>query len=307
MRTHINLRQLEAIESIAKHGSFSAAAGHLHVSQPALSRTVRLAEESLGTKLFDRGARNVTLTPAGAELLPIARRVLLEFGDSMSELAQFMEGRRGRVRVSALPSVARPVLVEAVSSFSAVHPEIEFQLRVDPAETVLQLLDACEIDMGITVQPPPDGRFLYQHLYDDEYVLICAASDPVATRAPAGRPLPWQIVEGRRFIAASRGSNTRGATDAAFTQAGISLRPAHEVASSDLTVIASLVASGLGLSVLPASALGALDQHGIVSRRLHKPRMKRKVGIVTRAGRTLSMATTRFRDQLLKTLLTRGG
>jgi DNA-binding transcriptional LysR family regulator len=300
MRTNLNLRQLEAVVAIATHGSFNAASEQLHVSQPALSRTVRLAEESLGARLFDRGPRHVSLTPAGEELLPIARRVLLEFSDSMSELSQFMEGRRGRIRVSALPSMAQPFLVDVVARFNASHPDIEFLLRVDPAESVLTLLESCEIDMGLTVQPPPDGRFVYQPMLEDEYVLVCRSDDPLATLAPVGKPLPWQVLVDRKFIAASPGSNTRGATDAAFMRAGMTVRPAHEVASSDLTVIAGLVAAGLGLSVLPASALGPLNQPTLVARRLNKPQMKRKVGIATLAGRTLSMAASRFRESLLQ-------
>jgi LysR family carnitine catabolism transcriptional activator len=292
-RTYLGLRQLESIVAIADNGSFSAAAEQLHVSQPALSRTVRLAEESLGARVFDRDTRSVSLTPAGMELLPIARRVVREFGDSISELSQFMEGRRGRVRVSALPSMAQLLLLEAVAGFAGEHPQVEFLLRVDSADTVLGLIESRDIDIGLTVQPPPDGRFSYQHLHDEEFVLICRADDPLAVQS-RGRALTWDVFEKRHFIAATPGSNTRGATDAAFMRAGLNIRPAHEVGSSNLPVIGGLVAAGLGLSVLPASTLACLNQPGLVARRLGKPRMKRKVGIVTLEGRTLSVATNRF-------------
>jgi LysR family carnitine catabolism transcriptional activator len=298
MRTNLGLRQLASIVAIADHGNFSAAAEQLHVSQPALSRTVRLAEESLGAKIFDRDSRNVSLTPAGLELLPIARRVVLEFSDSMSELSQFMEGRRGRVRVSAVPSMAQSLLVDAVASFTATHPQVEFLLRVDSADKVLGLIENRDIDIGLTVQPPPDGRFSYQHMHDDEFVLICRADDPLAVQTRADRSLTWQVFEKRRFIAATPGSNTRSATDAAFMRAGLTVRPAHEVASSNLPVIGGLVAAGLGLSVLPASTMACLNQSNLVARRLSKPRMKRKVGVVTLSGRSLSVATTQFCDHL---------
>ena len=120
MRSTLSLRQLEAILAIAEHGNFSSAAEHLHVSQPALSRTIRLAEDSLGARIFDRDTRSVSLTPAGLELLPIARRIVGEFTDSMSELSQFMEGRRGSVRVAALPSMAQSLMRNAWSAEKAV-------------------------------------------------------------------------------------------------------------------------------------------------------------------------------------------
>ena len=294
MRTNLGLRQLEAIVAIATHGSFSAAAAQLHVSQPALSRTVRLAEESLGARLFDRGSRKATLTAAGVELLPIARRIMLEFRDSIGELSQFLEGKRGRVRVSALPSIAQSLLVDAIAGFNAVYPEIEFLVRSDSAEMVLALLESREIDIGLTVQPPPDGRFSYEHLRHDEFVLICRADDPLAQQSRPARALAWSVFEKRPFIAATSGSNTRGATDAAFMRARLTVHPAHEVASSNLQVIGGFVAAGLGLSVLPASALACLGQPTLVACRLTKPRVQRKVGIVTLTGRTLSQATTRF-------------
>ena len=294
MGTKLGLRQLEAIVAIAEQGNFSAAAQRLHVSQPALSRTVRLAEDSLGARIFDRDTRRVSLTPAGLELLPIARRIALEFSDSMGELAQFVEGRRGRVRVSALPSMAQSLLVDAVAGFTADHPQVEFVLRADPADKVLQLIEARDIDIGLTVQPPPDGRYSYEHLRDDEFVLILRSDDPLARQTAPDTPVPWEALAQRRFIAASPGSSTRAATDAAFMRAGVTVRPTHEVASSNLPVIGSCVAAGLGLSVLPASTLACLNQSTLVTRRLSDPRMTRKVGIVALAGRTLSVATARF-------------
>ena len=298
MRSNLSLRQLEAILAIADQGNFSSAAEHLHVSQPALSRTIRLAEESLGARVFDRDTRSVSLTAAGQELLPIARRIVSEFGDSMSELSEFMEGRRGRVRVAALPSMAPSLMVSVIAAFNAAHPRVEFVLKVDSADKVLALLETRSIDIGLTVQPPPDGRFTYQHLQDDEFVVICRAGDPVATHSHPNRILGWDVFAGRRFIAASPGSNTRAATDAAFMEAGVTLRPAHEVDSSNLPIIGSLVAAGLGLTALPGSALACLHQPGLVSRRLAGPDVRRKVGIVTLAGRTHSVATARFIEQL---------
>ena len=298
MRSNLSLRQLEAILAIAEQGNFSSAAEHLHVSQPALSRTVRLAEESLGARIFDRDTRSVSLTPAGRELLPIARRIVDEFSDSMSELSQFMEGRRGRVRVAALPSMAQSLMVAVAARFSVAHPQVDFVLKVDSADRVLSLLEARSIDIGLTVQPPPDGRFAYRHLQDDEFVLICRADDPLAVNSHPSRVFGWDAFASHRFIAASPGSNTRAATDAAFMEAGVTLRPTHEVDSSNLPIIGGLVAAGLGLTALPGSALSCLHQPHLVSRRLAKPDVRRRVGVVTLAGRTHSVATTRFIEQL---------
>src|SRR5882762_8385387 len=96
---HPSPQQLEAFLRIAEMGSFSKAARRLAVSQPALSRTIRLMEEDLGVRVFDRDTRNVVLTPAGMELKPIAERLTAEWRSAFGELSQFVAGRRGRITV----------------------------------------------------------------------------------------------------------------------------------------------------------------------------------------------------------------
>src|SRR5215218_6694371 len=104
MRIRLTLAQLEAFLHVAEHGSFRGAARTLSISQPALSRTIRLTEEALQTRLFDRDKRRAKLAPAGEELLPIARRILREFEDSFTELSHFIRGGTGRVTIAALPA-----------------------------------------------------------------------------------------------------------------------------------------------------------------------------------------------------------
>jgi DNA-binding transcriptional LysR family regulator len=194
--------------------------------------------------------------------------------------------------------MAQSLMVGVVATFSAAHPQVDFMLRVDSADRVLDLLESRDIDIGLTVQPPPDGRFAYTHLQDDEFVLVCRGDDPLTVNSHPSQVLGWNVFASRRFIAASPGSNTRVATDSAFMEAGVTVRPSHEVASSNLPIIGGLIAAGLGLSALPGSALSCLNQPGLVSRRLSKPDVRRKVGIVTLAGRTNSVATLRFIEQL---------
>lgn len=298
MRTNLTLKQLAALAAIAEQGNFSAAADHLHVSQPALSRTVRLAEECLGTRIFDRDTRSVCLTPEGEELLPIAKRILGEFNDSMGELSQFIEGTRGRVRVSAVPSVAHSLVLDAVRRYSSNHPSVSFMLRVDSAEGILDLLERREIDVGLSVQPPPDGRFTYRHLQDDDFVLVCHRNDPLAGSGLEDAPLEWSVFESRPFIAVMSGTSTRAATDAAFNENGLTVRPVHEVASINLPLVGGLISAGLGLTVLPRSSMSCLGQPDLLARRLHGPVMRRRIGIVCLARRSLSAAVRRFAESV---------
>ncbi len=124
MRMKVTLHQLEVFLSVAELRSFTEAGRTLNVSQPALSRTIRQIEDGVGARLFDRDTRNVELTPAGRELAPIARRILGEFEGAFSELAQFVEGRSGRVTVAAScprPSSASGTAIPRSTSPSAMR------------------------------------------------------------------------------------------------------------------------------------------------------------------------------------------
>lgn len=293
MRINVNLQQLEAFLHVAAKGNFRAAAQSLNVSQPALSRTVRLAEEMLGVRLFDRDTRHVEITAAGRELLPIARRIVGEFDDAFSELAQFLEGHSGHVRIAALPSLGVAVLPAAIAAFRAVRPEVEFSIFDASAQPLLAAINEGHADFGISVRPAPDKRFAYRHLLDDPFVLICRKDDPLAQQKVAS----WSACATRPFIASSPASSIRPVTDAVFVQKGIALRPAFECANS--AIGGALVASGLGISAMPRLTLRLIDCTLLAAVPLVRPAAARQIGIVTRNGRSLSPAATAFIDSLI--------
>src|SRR5690606_6361473 len=96
----LTIPELEAFVRVAHWRNFRVAAERSCISQPALSRRIQSAEYKLDTRLFDRDARPVDLTPAGRELLPIAERILDEFDDSLSELSEYMSGGRGHITIA---------------------------------------------------------------------------------------------------------------------------------------------------------------------------------------------------------------
>ena len=153
MRVDITLQQLEAFAEVAKTSNFRAAASALHVSQPALSRTIRIVEDLAGARLFDRDTRHVELTPAGRELLPIALRILENFNSSFSELAQFLEGRNGHLTIAALPSIGVALLPNAIAEFRRSHPQVAFSFVEGPAELVRSTVDEGKADFGTSVRP----------------------------------------------------------------------------------------------------------------------------------------------------------
>lgn len=292
MRVKLNLQQLAAFAQVAQTLSFRAAAEHLHVSQPALSRTIRLAEETLGAPLFDRTTRHVELSAAGRELLPIARRILYEFDDAFSELAQFLEGRSGHITVAALPSVSVGILPRAIAAFRDTHPTVTFSLTEAAAQPLLEKIADGSVDFGISVQPPVDGRFRYTHLLDDAFVLICRRDDPLAGQSVAH----WSVFTERPYLASSERSSIRPLIDAALARRNIDVTP--KLFYPSIAAAGALVAAGLGITAVPRLALSALDSRDLAIVPLHRSRLSRRIGIITRHGRSLSKVCQSFMDTI---------
>ena len=282
MRVNLSLQQLEAFEKVASSGSFRAAAQALFVSQPALSRTIRVAEDVLGTRLFDRDTRHVALTPSGQELLPIARRILLEFDSAFSELSQFLDGRRGHVTVASLPSLGVALLPQAIAALRQRLPEVGFSLEEAPAEPLLQRVEQGHVDFGLSVEPRGHAPLRYTHLFDEPFLLVCRRDDPLARL----KSVAWSAFASRPFIGSTALGSIGPIVNTAFVRQGLEITPAFEYPS--VAVGGAMVAQGLGITALPLLALQLIASDQLAAVPLQRPSLRRRIGIVTRIGRSLS-------------------
>jgi DNA-binding transcriptional LysR family regulator len=273
-------------------GSFSEAASVLGVSQPTLSRTIRAIEDVLGRRLFDRTTRSIELTPVGRELRPIAERMVTEFDSAFGELTQFIEGKRGRIVVAALPSVCAVLLPGAIARFRALHPAVQFLIQDGLSSSVVDAIAEGRADIGVTVRPLPADKLLYRPLLADQFGLVCRPDDALAQQAS----VPWSAFASRPFIAMNPASSVRAMTDAAFLQQGLALEPLYEC--SFLGTTGNLVAAGLGVTALPRLALRLVSAADLVWRPLVAPVLERSLGMLTQIGRSISPAASQFASAL---------
>ncbi len=294
MRVNLTLQQMQAFVEVAARSNFREAASALNVSQPALSRTIRMAEQGLGIRLFDRDTRRVELTAAGRELQPIALRILGEFNGAFSELSQFLGGRSGHVAVGSLPSAGVAVLPRAIAQFRKTHPDVEFSMIEAPAQPLLEAVDEGRVDIAVTVRPAPDRKLRYQPLLEDPFVLLCRCDDPLAAR----KWVPWSVFATRPFLASAQQSSIRPVTDAVFVQQGLQVRPALLYPS--IAAAGAMIEAGLGITALPRLSLCLMQSSTLAVVPLQRPSMARSIGLVTRIGRTPPPVTLEFVDFLRK-------
>ncbi|MGJ5177446.1 LysR family transcriptional regulator [Bradyrhizobium oligotrophicum] len=288
MRINIAPQQLAAFIVVAETCSFSEAAGRLAMSQPALSRLIRLIEDTLGTRLFDRDTRNVTLTPAGRELLPIAQRIVREFDSSFSDLARFVSGQRGRISIATLPSIAAVLLPGAIARFRAKRPDVDFHILDALSGTAQEAVLRGEAEIGLTAQPQPDRSLSFAPLLSDEFGVVCRRDDVLAQLGST----TWDVFASRPFIAMAAGTSVRAITDAAFLQIGLAVAPLLEC--SFLATARALVNSRLGITALPGLTVPLMAETGLVWRPLVSPSFRRPLGIIRRAGSSLTPAALEF-------------
>lgn len=298
MRTRLTFQELEKFIDVSETLSFRASAVRCCISQPALSRTIASAEAKLGTRLFDRNSRGVALTSSGKQLLPIARRIVFELNDSLSDLSEFVAGHKGRIVIASLPSIAAGMLPGAMQGFQRAHPDVSIDLQSLSAAEVLASIADGSADIGISVLPddaailPPD-RFDFTPLVRDELMLMCARSDSLARE----KAVSWEVFSRRPYIANGSSSSLRPLLKQAFEQAGVVAAPRYE--SMNLPVTARMVAAGLGIAVLSSLSRCMVNATGLAFLKLEAPVIGRNIGIITRKGRSLPEPARHFLDFFL--------
>jgi len=290
-----SMTSLRLFLQVARTLSFSETARLANLSQPALSRTIRLLEEDLGVKLFDRNSRNVNLTDSGAALVPTVERLTSDFDTAFQELSQTFQGLRGRVVVGALPSVAADLLPRVIARFQAMRPHVEIVIRENLTGSLFQNLHDRLVDLSITTPPQANAGLSFEPLFEDDYVLVCRPEDRDAIPDPA----PWDIFRSFPFIGMEPRSSVRAVTDLALANAGIDVPVHYECAQ--LATVGGLITQGLGISLLPRSTLRLLAAGGEMAWCvMRSPGVSRTIGICSMAERSLAPAAQEFREMLVE-------
>jgi LysR family transcriptional regulator, carnitine catabolism transcriptional activator len=272
---YLTVRQLETLVAVADAASFSEAAAKLRISQPSLSETIKRVEEELGVRLFERTTRSLSLTPEGEHAVAVAREAVRDFRLALESIADRTQGRRGRLTVAALPSVACAVLPCAIQAFRSRYPGIEVRVHDVLHERAVDMVLDGVADLALSIRPAERAELRFHELGSDGMRLVCGADHSLARR----KQVRWRDLAPFPFIALARTSSVRRLTDAAFTHCDLSPEPAFTV--EQIPSAAALVEAGLGVTALPALTLSMFNGHALTIRALREPEMRRSVGVIT--------------------------
>lgn len=261
--TTFELRHLRYFLAVAEELHFTRAARRLNIAQPPLSIQIRQLESLIGATLFVRDRRTVTLTPAGAALMDGARRTLAEAERSADAARRASIGEVQTLRVGFTDSAALSVLPAIVRRFSRDHPEVRLELTEDATQAQLDAVENERVDVAL-VRGPLSAKSLRTVVLLREPFIVAI---PVGHTLTNHRTLSVQVVAQEPIVLFPRhlAPEFHDTVVGMFRRARLHLNVAHEAA--EYQTMTSLVAAGLGISVVPESVAN-LGRKGVVYRPL---------------------------------------
>ncbi|MFG2054327.1 LysR substrate-binding domain-containing protein [Micromonospora sp. NPDC048930] len=277
-RPELPLAQVHAFVVLAEELHFGHAAARLGIAQPPLSQQIRRLEDKVGHPLFSREAGRVTLTPAGHELLPAARRALTDLAGGLTAARAVGSGRAGRLRIGFAASLALTILPGLLRSFRQQFPDVHLDIREMTTAPQIAALHDKIIDIGLLREPPTDDTELgFRTVLDESFVAVLPATHPVA----AHRTVRVGQLADSPFVLPPRtiGPQLYDQITGLCATAGFTPRIAQHAV--EWQTVCALVETGLGVSLAPAS-IRRLRFKGVAFRRIEPGTVRTRVAVAWR-------------------------
>ena len=282
----MNLKDLKYLVALADTGHFGRAAARSFVSQPTLSAQLKKLEEYLGVKLVERQPRNVQLTEVGKQVVVRARR-MLDDGEEIVALARSnSDPLAGKVRLALIPTIGPYLLPRVMPKIRKSLPQLGLMLYEYQTEALMKRLHDGEIDLGIIALPTPLDGLESRSLYEEAFTVALPNNHPLAEKST----LRVQDLKGHTLLLLEDGHCLR---DQALEVCGrVDVREAEDFRATSLETLRQMVVAGLGITLLPESAVEAPfgPQRGLAIRHFAKPAPTRSVGAVWRKSSTRLLA-----------------
>ena len=289
----MNFNHLAIFDAVARESSVTRAGERLRISQPAVSRQLKLLEEALGATLVDRLPKGVRLTPAGDLLAGYSRRIFAQADEAERAVAELQGLRRGRLTIGASTTIGIYFLPQLLAGFRTRFPRIDLHMEVANTQVIQQALMEHRVDVAVT-----EG-FIHWPELEARVFLV----DEIVPIVPPGHPLASARRVGlRRFCAEplimrEKGSGTREVIEEALGKKGVEVRPLMSLGSTE--AIKRSVAAGVGVAFVSALTIEQEVHDGrLVTFRLHDCPLHRSLHVVQARDRSVSKAVAAFLELL---------
>jgi LysR family carnitine catabolism transcriptional activator len=285
---NLSLRHLRAVRDVAAHGSFTAAALNLAMTQPGVSRLVAQVERDLGVPLFLRSTRSVVLTGPGRELAEAVGRFLDDL-DAQVAHARGIGGQvRGRLVISCLLSLTHHLVPDALAAYRREHPGVEIHMREGLGSEVYEDVRSGIADFGLGNATGLGPEIVAEDVVREACLVVLPAGHRLAAR-PA---VTLAELAEEPLVSLPLGSGLRRLIDGTAAAQGITL--SHMTVVEQFGSLFDFVAAGLGLAIAPPTALPPRLPRTLQARPIVSPAIVREIGILRLRARPLPPAAQGF-------------
>lgn len=282
----MDIPALKAFLSVAEHGSFSTAAQALHLTQPAISKRIALLEEQLGVRLFDRVARNISLTKYGEQLMPRARHILRSVEETKRELLDAKQQISGPLSLAISHHIGLHRLPPVLRQFSVQYPAVALDIRFTDSEAAYAAVLHGDIELAVITLAPTDApQIASQLIWPDPLCFVAGAEHALSHR----RPLKLDQLSEYPAILPGETTYTGLIIKSLFARNNLELTV--NMATNYLETIKMMASIGLGWSILPETMLDnkllRLQVTGVEA-------LARRLGCIYHRDRQLSNAAKAF-------------
>ncbi len=287
----MEIHQLRYFVAVAEEGSFSRAAAREHVAQPSLSQQIQKLEAEMDQRLFDRLSRSVVVTEAGKCLLEYARKILAEIAEARRCLDDLKRDIAGRLAIGAIPTMAPYVLPELIGKFQTRYPKVELEVLEDTTERLALRLDDGTLDIAI-MSTCQQGSTLERHPLGKEALFVLL---PNQHRLAKKKKISWSDLKAEKFLLL----HEVHCLSAQVCQllASHKLRPELALRGAQLATIAQMVATGMGVSVVPQMMVEHELPSGCVALPFTPPAPVREINLLRNPLRLETRAAAAFHQQ----------
>jgi DNA-binding transcriptional LysR family regulator len=283
---NLSLRHMKAFMALATLRNFTRAAESCSLTQSAFSALISNLENDLGVKLFARNTRNVDLTAEGQVFLNIVAQLLPETERALEQMQDYVQLRKGRVSLAALPSIASSILPPLIARFAREFPGVEVAVQDVASTFCVEMVRNRQVDFALGAAVAPRADLAIETLATDTFWFICLDNHRLAARK---RLTVTDVIE-EPVIGFEPNSSVRQHLDAAiYPRQWVR---SHQVNS--LSTAAGFVAAGLGVTIVPTLGLPQFAHLALRAIPLALPLNEREICLVRRNGDADSVAAEAF-------------
>lgn len=279
----MNLNQLKIFYMAAKHGSLSAAAEAMCITQPAVTKGIQRLQEYYEIKLFNRFGKKMALTDAGEVLYGIAESIFEMENQAEESLRDFQQRKRGFIRILSSESFGSYYLPFIINRFSKANPRIRISVDLLPTEQIVEKTAALSNDLGFISYPVPHKKLFMREILEDSYQIIVPPGHPFALKAV----IEPEDLAGQPVIVHEKGSAPRKSTEEFAGKHNINLTIPLELSNNE--AIKTAVEEGVGIAIITRRVVSKEIEMGkLRAIPLSDPAMTRKFYLIHHKDKYLS-------------------